>query len=79
MAEGPLRLKKIMEHFLTAATEDKENVHKAITNQAEKLDSVARSQDKAIEKLADVLGQQQGHTALLSVVLQKYVEGGDSI
>ncbi|KAJ1218102.1 hypothetical protein NDU88_005687 [Pleurodeles waltl] len=69
MAEDQQHLEKVMKKFLSAATEDRETFQKAMTTEEEQIDKVAQTQDAAIGKLTNVLGQQRGHTALPSVVL----------
>ncbi|KAJ1130770.1 hypothetical protein NDU88_009118 [Pleurodeles waltl] len=70
MDERQENLEKAMEKFLSVAAEDRETRHKALTGKT-------LSQDTATSKLTDVLGQQRGHTALRSVVLQKFARGED--
>ncbi|KAJ1197975.1 hypothetical protein NDU88_001819 [Pleurodeles waltl] len=73
MAESQQRLEKFMEKFITTASEARETFQKAITNMAENIKKTAQTQDPTIGRLANMLGQQQGHTPLPSVVLKKYM------
>ena len=70
MAASQEKLESAMARFLDVAAEDRAALHGALQEQT-------KAQGTAVDKLAEVLGQQRGHTALPSVVLQKYVKGED--
>ncbi|KAJ1119194.1 hypothetical protein NDU88_007380 [Pleurodeles waltl] len=70
MVESQQKLEQVIERFLKTAAEDRQNIHKALTDQAQ-------FQDMAIGTLADIVGQQRGHNTLPSVVLQTYVSRED--
>ncbi|KAJ1198359.1 hypothetical protein NDU88_002200 [Pleurodeles waltl] len=70
MEERQEKLEKVMKKFLSIAAEEKETIQKALAGQTQ-------SKDIADGNFCDVLGQERGHTALPSEVLQKYVGEDD--
>lgn len=70
MAESQKNLEKVMEKFLSVAEEDRGKLQQVLTDQSQ-------TQETAIGKLAEPVGQKRSYSTIIRCHAERYVSGED--